>query len=118
MTRLNVEKLTLLKMLLSVDGIGPGKVKTLLAKFSSVENIFSAATSELIEVTGIQKNLAKRIHDVNLKKEQFSDSVKKEIDKAAELNIDIISIWDDEYPDLLKKIFDPPFLLYKKGKFF
>lgn len=114
---MNVEKLTLLKLLLSVDGIGPGKVKTLLSKFRSVENIFSAATSELISVTGIHKNLAKRIHEAFLKKEEFSVSVKKEIEKAANEKIDIISVWDDEYPALLKKIFDPPLLIYKKGSF-
>ena len=27
----------------------------------------------------------------------------------------IISFWDEEYPKLLKKIYDPPVLLYVKG---
>ncbi|WP_088069431.1 DNA-processing protein DprA [Gottfriedia luciferensis] len=36
----------------------------------------------------------------------------KENDKK---NIKIITIYDDLYPDLLKEIYDPPFILYVKG---
>lgn len=117
MSRLNFEKLTLLKLLLSVDGIGPGKVKALLAKFRSLENIFSAHTAELIQVSGIQKNLAMRIREAKNNKGKFSDLVKAELEKAAQMGVKIISIWDEEYPALLKKIYDPPFLLYIKGNF-
>lgn len=117
MTKLNVEKLTLLKLLLSVDGIGPGKIKSLLTKFKSVDNIFAASTAELIKVTGIQKNLAQRIQIAYRQRMKFSELVNAEADRAAKEGINIISVWDDDYPSLLKKIFDPPLLIYTKGSF-
>ncbi len=62
MTKLNLEQLTNLNLLLSVDGIGPGKIRNLLSKFRTTEKIFSADFQSLMEVDGISTHLAKRIH--------------------------------------------------------
>jgi len=117
LSKLNFEQLTNLKLLLSIDGIGPGKLKALLKKLKSLENILSSEMQQLINVEGINTNLAKRIQYANKNKNYISQELEKELEKAVKLEIDIITIWDKEYPALLKKIFDPPFLLYKKGKF-
>ena len=47
-----------------IDGIGPAKKQALLKRFSSVENIRKASATELIEVKGINENLAKIILEV------------------------------------------------------
>ena len=117
MTKLSFEELTNLNLLLSVEGIGPGKARNLLAKFHSVENIIQAGYNSLLEVEGISDNLSSRI----IKSKGLYDEAKlqteKELEKLKKINGSIITIWDNDYPPLLKKIYDPPLLLYTIGNF-
>ena len=39
----------------------------------------------------------------------------KELEKAAKSGVTILSLWDKEFPYLLKKIYDPPAVLYCRG---
>ena len=115
MTKLSQEELTNLYLLLSIDGIGPGKIKRLFQKFSSTEKILSANESELIETEGINKLLAQRIRKIVRDKDKIKEDTKRELDRINNLQIKITSIWDSDYPELLKNIYDPPLLLYYKG---
>ncbi|MBE6020988.1 MAG: DNA-protecting protein DprA [Clostridiales bacterium] len=40
----------------------------------------------------------------------------KSYEKINKSDIKVCSLWDGDYPELLKEIYDPPFLLYYKGK--
>ena len=61
MANLNFQQIVDLRLLMSVDGIGVGRIKNLLAKFHSTEKILSASVNELIDVEGLSINLAQRI---------------------------------------------------------
>ena len=117
MTKLNTDQLIDLNLLLSVEGIGPGKVRVLLSKFKSVEKILSSDFNSLISISGISSNLAKRIQRINYFRKKNSSLVISELEKLEKLNAQIITIWDKEYPALLKKIYDPPIMFYCKGNF-
>lgn len=103
MTNLNIEDLARLDLLLSIDGIGPGKVRNLLSKFHSLESIFSANYNTLLEVDGISNNLAQRIHQSCKLLLQKITEIKIELEKLDKLNASIITVWDKEYPPILKK---------------
>lgn len=117
MTRLSFEKLTELRLLLEVEGIGPGKFRNLLARFKSTDGILSADYKSLIEVEGINKNLAERIHRINSRRIEFEKVILKEREKLEKINASIVTVWDQDYPAVLKKIYDPPILLYTIGKY-
>jgi len=117
MSKLTFEQLLDLKLLLSVEGIGPGKIRNLLAKFRSTEKILSASFKSLNEVDGISTNLAKRIQRINSNRNQVEETLKKEFNILDKINGNIITVWDESFPPLLKKIYDPPLLLYTKGSF-
>jgi len=117
LTKLNLEELTNLTLLLSVEGIGPGKLRNLLSKFRSTQKILSAEYKSLLQVDGISTNLANRIQKSNLLFNQTKQSVEKELEKLDKINAQIITIWDKEFPPLLKNIYDPPIILYIKGEF-
>jgi DNA processing protein len=97
----------------SVQRIGPQKIRALISRFETPEKVLKASARELIGVPGIDKKLALNIlHHTN--GEKFAD------DQLKRLNIvggRIISVWDREYPDLLRKIYDPPAFLFVLGKF-
>ncbi len=117
MTRLSLEKLTELRLLLEVEGIGPGKFRNLLARFKSTDRILSADYKSLTEVEGISTNLAQRIRKINSRRDEFKNLIINEREKLEKLNASIVTVWDKEYPSVLKKIYDPPLLLYTIGSF-
>ncbi len=115
--KLNFEQLTDLFLLLSVDRIGPVKIRNLLARFKKLPNILSATTSELIETDGISKELASRIHKISSEKDSITKFLEKELKVLEKLGGRIITVWDEDFPPLLKKIYDPPLVLYVLGQF-
>jgi DNA processing protein len=115
--KLNFEQLTDLFLLLSVDRIGPAKIRNLLARFKKLSNILSAATSELIETEGISKELASRIRKISAQKDSIQKFLEKEIKALDKLGGRIITVWDEDFPPLLKKIYDPPLVLSVIGQF-
>jgi DNA processing protein len=101
-----------LLQLSSVPRIGSQKIRALIAHFKTPEEIFKASARELIEVAGIDKKLASNIlHYKN--SEEFADLQLRRLNKIGGR---IITIWDKEYPDLLRKIYDPPSFLFILGK--
>jgi DNA processing protein len=117
LSKLSLNELTYLNLLLSVDGVGPGKVRSLLSKFRTTEKILSADFKSLMNVNGISTNLAKRIQKSNSYFNSTKASVEKELELLEKMDAEIITVWDKEYPPLLKKIYDPPLVLYIKGEF-
>ena len=115
MSKLTFNQITDLKLLLSVDGIGPAKIRKLLAKFRTIEKVLSASLNSLNEV--VNKNLAKKIQKINDNRKKIESALKKELNILSKINGEIITVWDDSFPLLLKKIYDPPLLLYIKGSF-
>lgn len=96
--------------LLNVPKIGPQKVLAIIAKFNNTADIFNLSEKELCSVDGVDQKSAKAIRSYN----DF-DYAKRIVEITLSSKIKILSFWDKEYPQLLKKIYDPPVLLYVKG---
>lgn len=101
---------TLLR-LLSIPGIGQAKIRALAQYFPLLSDVFRATPNDLVRVPGIDRTLALRlcyrVHD-----EQFAD---EQLQRAERAGVKLISLFDEDYPPLLKAIYDPPVLLYYKG---
>lgn len=93
-----------------IPGIGSVKKQKLLEKYKSPEKIFQLNKNELMKVEGIGEKIAKAILDDNYKKQ-----IEKHISYMQKNEINIISIQDNEYPQILKEIYDPPISLYIRG---
>ena len=117
MTKLSFNDLVNLRLLLSVDGIGPGKIRNLLKQFRSLQNILSSDYKTLTLVEGISTNLAKKIIRAKASKKDIQEKVEEESSKLSKLGARIVTVWDSTYPSILKKIYDPPLLLYVIGEF-
>ncbi|MEN8232459.1 MAG: DNA-processing protein DprA [Thermodesulfobacteriota bacterium] len=96
-----------------VPGIGPVTCFKLVAHFGSPEKVLSAGSSDLASATSLRQETLTALFGEG--RQQLEDLVKKEIERAEEKNITIIPFDDPLYPDLLKKIYDPPVVLYVKG---
>jgi len=105
--------MTRFEALLSLNmapAMGSMRLKKLLTFFSRPQDILAAAPEKLMQVSGIGPAIATQIH--SLKKEDLD----KELALARELNLKLVTIDDDDYPQSLRDIFDPPIVLYIKGE--
>ena len=94
-----------------IEGVGPVRVRQLLAHFGEAPAILSASRHQLTQVRGIGEDTAAAIADWE-----------KRVDLAAELQrikdfgCHVITQGDEDYPPSLKEIYDPPVVLYVKGR--
>lgn len=94
----------------SVEGLGPSRLKKLFDYFGSFESIWNAKTSDLNHFKFPEKlteNL--KIARKNLDPEQYFLKLQKN-------GIKIITIFDENYPVLLKQIYGAPLVIYYKGE--
>ena len=117
MSKFTLDELINLKILLSLDRIGPVKVISLFNKFGSVENIFEACLNELTSIDGVNKSSAEKIINSRKQKNELQTNYLQELEILEKKGIEISTYWDENYPFLLKKIYDPPIIIYSKGKF-
>ncbi len=93
-----------------VSSLGSILIFRLMEKFSTAQNIFQADVFDLVGIPGISIEIAKRIKRI-LSAPEFT----RELEQIKANNTTIITIEDEEYPALLKEIYDPPVVLYLKG---
>ena len=109
MSNFSIEELL---KLYSVQGIGPGRMRNLISKFGSPDEVLKAPMQQLVRVQGIEKPTAQRIkNEVN---EKF---VEIQLNYIQKNQVKLVSFWDKNYPAQLKKIYDPPAFLFIKGEF-
>lgn len=95
----------------SLQGIGAVKKKRLIEDYKMPYNIFCKSETELRQIAYLtDKNI-----DV-LTDKKYIENAKKHLEDIYKNDIEIIPINDENYFELLKDIYDPPIVLYAKGK--
>lgn len=94
-----------------IKNLGIKRYQKLIQELGSKKNLWNASETELQKIEGIGPKLSKVIAN-----KQIKQDVKRHLDYMQNHSIDIISIDDKEYPELLKQIYNPPLCLYIIGK--
>jgi len=95
--------------LLAVPGIGPVRGRKLIEHFGGPEKVFECGGEAVAEVEGFGAKKAKLIDNPDY---DFAD---KQLELLEKYGGKIVTLWDDDYPLLLKEIYDPPALLFYEG---
>ena len=96
--------------LAKIPCIGPVKFKKLQKTFLSLDQAWNAPISILSEIGFSESNIAEFFrlrNEINLD---------QEMEKHEKEGISILTIEDQAYPKLLKETYDPPFVLFYRGK--
>ncbi len=93
-----------------IKNLGSIRQKKLLQAFPDPPEIFKASLKDLSRIVG--ENIAREI-----KKSEPFETVDQELKFIEQEKIEIITIFDQNYPHLLKHIPDAPVFLFKKGAF-
>lgn len=91
--------------------VGVVKAKSLIDNFGTAENIFNATSKELMQIDSIGKIVADSVKKFNDHK-----TVEEEIAFIEKYKIKTLFLTDKDYPQRLLNCYDPPTLLYFKGK--
>jgi DNA processing protein len=92
-----------------IRGIGPRTANQLINRFGSPAQIFAASRLAL-ETAGLNPETIQELHD-----SEILDKAGAEIERLEKLNARVITLEDEEYPQLLREIYDPPIALYVRG---
>lgn len=89
---------------------GPVRTRLLLSFFKNASKVWKTNESELTEI-GLGKGLTEKFieHRNKFDTDEYFNKLKK-------LEVNPITIFEDDYPENLKEIADAPYVLYVKGK--
>lgn len=94
-----------------IDGIGFKRMQLLLDYFSSAEKIWKAERAQLCQVKGIPNQTVEAILAT-----RNEETLNDWIVELEEKNISFISYTHEQYPSLLKEIYNPPIGIYVRGE--
>tara|TARA_Y100000588_G_scaffold107861_1_gene118170 strand:- start:40 stop:1128 length:1089 start_codon:yes stop_codon:yes gene_type:complete len=94
-----------------VPEIGPVRLSRLLDYFGEPQKILGASERALMAVDGVGAKASAKIS-------QWEEVVEldKELRRIDEFSCTILILSDENYPSLLRQIYDPPHVLYVKGQ--
>jgi len=94
-----------------IPGVGPSRLRAIVSHFGSPTEALGASALELSRVEGIEKRLASTIAHYKGGR-RFAE---EQLSLLNKVNGRIVTFWDQEYPEYLKKIYDPPAFLFVRG---
>jgi DNA processing protein len=96
--------------LIRAEGVGPTTFAKLIEHFGSADRALGASVSELTKVGGVGFKTGERIAAT---RDKFDSEA--ELEQAETLGVWLLTSEDVRYPPVLKRIYDPPPVLYVKG---
>lgn len=95
-----------------VEGLGPGRIRSLVDRFSEPTRVLRASRSELAGVAGIGPKLVKGVAAFDR-----WDLVDAQFKAAEKIGAQLITQDDTSFPEMLRHIFDPPTFMWARGDF-
>jgi len=93
-----------------IEHVGPVRARLLLEHFGDAPKILAAAKSELLRVRNIGEETAEAISTW-----EKSVDLAGELKRISDFGCHVLISADENYPALLREIYDPPLVLYVKG---
>ena len=94
-----------------VEGVGPLRVRQLLERFGDAPAILKASKQQLLQVRSIGEDTAG-----NISGWEKTVDLAGELKRISDFGGHVLTQADENYPALLREIYDPPIVLYVKGE--
>ncbi|MDD5362828.1 MAG: DNA-processing protein DprA [Ignavibacteria bacterium] len=99
----------------NLKNTGDVKIRRILDRFKSPEELEAVSDYELIRLEGINNNTIESIHAAFKRRREILAAADAMLDLCGEKGINFVTYLDTDYPGNLRNIYDPPSLLYYKG---
>lgn len=93
-----------------IQGLGAVRIRAIWSHFGDMETAWKANAAQLSRVEGISGVQAGSISEQKIKIDPD-----REAESIAKYGLTLLTLEDNDYPDLLKEIYDPPPVLFIKG---
>ncbi len=100
----------------SLKNAGDVRIRRILEVYKKAEMLESASDFELIRIEGINKVIIDGIRSEFRHKKEIYSAAEKMLEISEKKGIRTVTILDEDYPENLQNIYDPPPLLYYKGE--
>lgn len=106
-------------LLAQIPGIGCLRLRNLVNHFGDAREVVQATPRELCRIEGIDQKTAVAIARFTRgpAMQEAGAIADDQIRKLARVSGRLVTFWDSEYPDSLKRIYDPPVFLFVCGRF-
>src|SRR5258708_30788430 len=94
-----------------IEHVGPVRVRQLLECFGEAPAILKASRQQLLRVHGIGEETAQAIASW-----EKTIDLDGELKRITDFGCGILTQTDEDYPELLRQIYDPPIVLYVSGQ--
>lgn len=94
-----------------IEHVGPVRLRKLLEQFREPAAILSASKRALLQVQGIGDEVADAISNW-----EGTIDLTAELKRITDFGCRVVTQEDEEYPESLRQIYDPPIVLYVKGR--
>ncbi len=94
----------------SIIGLGPVRFARLLEKYGSPETVFEESPERIVRDGLLTSTLAEQLHAPHLMPE-----AQRQLQRARQFNITVLTLADERYPPYLREIFAPPPVLFVRG---
>lgn len=108
----NSEELVLLLNLTRVSGVGSSRLRALIARFNTPSEIIAENAAGLCSIDGIDRGIAEEIRQA-----KDNDFGQRQLEAMFKSHYRLVTFWNNEYPTILKRIYDPPINLFVWGQF-
>jgi len=94
-----------------IEHVGPVRARLLLEHFGDAPKILAASKSQLLRVRNIGEEVAESISNW-----EKSVDLTGELKRISDFGCHVLISSDENYPAMLREIYDPPLVLYVKGE--
>ncbi len=93
-----------------IPHLGPNRIRTLISYFKGTEELLGSSARRLTEVNGFNRKLASAVaRDMQPHRMKEARAfAARQLSRLNAVGGKIVTYWDPDYPELLKKIYDPP----------
>ena len=102
-----------LAALVRASGVGSGQIQKLLDEFERAETVWRLSREELLSANSVPGHV---IEAIDRYRRECPDAPAQLQETCQQKGIQVICMQSPEYPDRLKQIFDPPVVLFYRGK--
>jgi DNA processing protein len=87
-------------------------IEYLIEYFKDITLLWTAPAKEIMNMEGLKYEIKNKL--ISYRNEDYLEKI---LDKIKKLDVEIITVLDEDYPERLRNIDDSPALIYTKGKF-
>src|SRR5690606_26606232 len=98
-----------------VPGLGPTRIRTMISHLGSAVTVLDESAATLSSIAGIGEGTAERI-SAHARRPDLVALVDRQFAKAESVGAAMVTAWDADFPEMLRRTADPPLFLWVAGK--